>query len=400
MGIDLWLSPLRAVEMKKKLAIIGASDFQNPLILKAKEMGYETHVFAWQCGDIGEKTADYFYPVSITEQEQILEMCREIAPDGVTTIGSDLGMVTAVYVANGLGLPANSIECEYRASNKYAMRQCFKEHGVSVPEFYVTDGQMNMEQIRQMSFPVIVKPTDRSGSRAITKVIRAEELKDAVEAACRVSFEKRAIVEGLIEGKEYSCECISYKGEHKALAITEKMTTGEPHYIETGHIEPAEFSSLTMKMSVLEEVFKALDALGVQYGASHTEFRVSESGKVGIIEIGARMGGDCIGSHLVPLSTGHDFMKMVIHTAVGEKPDMNRISEGGVSRIQFLLKDEDYRKFQKVQKEHPECIKEVSHIDLDLSKPVVDSSSRYGFYIMKFRDKREMEGIFHDGEKQ
>lgn len=25
-------------------------------------MGYETHVFAWQNGDIGEKTADYFYP--------------------------------------------------------------------------------------------------------------------------------------------------------------------------------------------------------------------------------------------------------------------------------------------------------------------------------------------------
>ena len=101
----------------KKLVIIGASDFQNPLILKAKEMGYETHVFAWECGDIGEKTADYFYPVSITEQDIILDMCRRIRPDGVTTIGSDLGMVTATYVANGLGLTANSVECEFQASN-------------------------------------------------------------------------------------------------------------------------------------------------------------------------------------------------------------------------------------------------------------------------------------------
>ena len=113
----------------KKLVIIGASDFQNPLILKAKEMGYETHVFAWECGDIGEKTADYFYPVSITEQDEILNICKKIQPDGVTTIGSDLGMVTATYVANGLGLTANSVECEFKASNKYAMRQSLRNTG-------------------------------------------------------------------------------------------------------------------------------------------------------------------------------------------------------------------------------------------------------------------------------
>ena len=43
----------------KKIVIIGANSFQNPLILKAKEMGYETHVFAWKDGSIGERTADY-----------------------------------------------------------------------------------------------------------------------------------------------------------------------------------------------------------------------------------------------------------------------------------------------------------------------------------------------------
>ena len=29
------------------------------------------------------------------------------------------------------------------------------------------------------------------------------------------------------------------------------------------------------------------------------------------------MGGDCIGSHLVPLSTGYDFTKMVVEAAAG-----------------------------------------------------------------------------------
>ena len=67
----------------EKIVIIGANNFQNPIILKAKEMEYETHVFAWKSGDIGEKTADYFYPISIVEKEKILEQCKKIKPKAI-----------------------------------------------------------------------------------------------------------------------------------------------------------------------------------------------------------------------------------------------------------------------------------------------------------------------------
>ena len=62
----------------KKLVIIGANDFQNQLILKAKSLGYETHVFAWEDGAVGKDNADYFYPISIIEKDKILEKCKEI----------------------------------------------------------------------------------------------------------------------------------------------------------------------------------------------------------------------------------------------------------------------------------------------------------------------------------
>ena len=74
----------------KKIVIIGANDFQKPLILKAKEMGYETHVFAWREGATGAEDADFFYEISIVEMDEILEECRRIKPDAVATIGSDL----------------------------------------------------------------------------------------------------------------------------------------------------------------------------------------------------------------------------------------------------------------------------------------------------------------------
>ena len=59
------------MDINKNLAIIGASYLQLPLIEKAKEMGYITHVFAWAANDVGEEAADYFYPISIVERSSI-----------------------------------------------------------------------------------------------------------------------------------------------------------------------------------------------------------------------------------------------------------------------------------------------------------------------------------------
>ena len=123
----------------KKIVIIGANDFQNQLILKAKEMGFETHVFAWQDGSIGERTADHFYPVSIVEIDEILEKCREIKPDAVATIASDLANITVSKVAAGLGLPGNTPECIELSTNKYAMRSAFLKAGLPTPKFYKVD---------------------------------------------------------------------------------------------------------------------------------------------------------------------------------------------------------------------------------------------------------------------
>lgn len=144
----------------KKIVIIGANSFQNPLILKAKEMGYETHIFAWKDGSIGERTADYFYPISIVEKEAILEECRRIQPDAVATIASDLANITVQYLAEQLGLPHNSDNCIYISTNKFAMREAFSKHGVPTPGFVsVCEGDDYAAAVADMQFPMIVKPT-------------------------------------------------------------------------------------------------------------------------------------------------------------------------------------------------------------------------------------------------
>lgn len=364
----------------KRLAIIGAGEFQDPLIRKAKEMGYETHVFAWKCGAPGEKTADFFYPVSIVEKVQILEVCRAMQPAGIVSIASDLATLTVNYIAEELGLACNSRQCTLHATNKFMMREAFLAAGVPTPRFFLADVYRKTLP-KEMRYPVIVKPTDRSGSRGIMRVESEAGLAGAIDTAMAYSFEQKAIVEEFIEGEEYSCECISFGGRHTMLALTQKFTTGIPHYIETGHMQPADIAQ-EKSDAIRVAVFCALDALGIEAGASHTEFKLTPEGKVRIIEIGARMGGDCIGSHLVPLSTGYDFLKMVIDVACGKEPDFTKMHANSAAGVRFVFSQADIDALDQIRRIAPGIIAEESPVGKIDPAGVVDSSTRAGYYIL------------------
>ena len=364
----------------KKIVIIGAGEFQVPLIQKAKEMGFETHVFAWREGAVGAEIADFFYPVSITETEEILAVCEKLRPDAVATIASDLANITVQYLAARLGLPHNSDECIRVSTNKYAMRKALKAGGADTPFFTTVSSAAELDPAA-LSYPVIVKPTDRSGSRGITKVLSPDALAAAIDAATVHSFEKRAMVEEFIDGPEFSAESISYNGEHTLLTVTQKFTTGAPNFIETGHIEPAPLTEEQLAR-VKKEIFTGLTALDIRMGPSHAEFRISKDGRVRIIEIGSRMGGDCIGSHLVRLSTGIDFVEETIRTALGDAPALTPVNKGRPAAIRFVFGEEDLAVLDRIRRHHPEALYFVSEMEKIGSHDITDSGSRLGFYIL------------------
>lgn len=362
----------------KKLAIIGASYLQEPLIRRAKEMGCETHVFAWQCGDIGETIADFFYPISIVEKDEILRTCREIGIDGICTIASDLAAITVNYVASEMGLVGNSMECTLASTNKSAMRACFAEHGDPSPLSIKVESVEDLVGY-DLHYPIIVKPVDRSGSRGITKLETSDGLEQAISCAMEQGFEKAALVEEFAEGQEYSVEYITWKGQHHFLALTHKFTSGAPHFIETGHMEPAPVSDETLAQ-VQRVVCHALDSLGIQYGASHSELKIAADGTIRIIEIGGRMGGDFIGSDLVRLSTGVDFVAAVIDVALGNEPHIG-YGKKRAAGVHFIFNEHDIEVYQQLEKEHPEYIvaKDIGEIT---DAEVVDSGSRFGYFMM------------------
>ncbi len=372
----------------KKLAIIGASYLQLPLIKKAKILGYETHVFAWKTGATGFDFIDKFYDIDIKNISKILEILKQIHPCGICTIASDLANITVNKLAKELNLPGNSVECTTNSTNKYLMRSCFSRHGIECPKFEVVSNIQEVN-ISNFKFPLIVKPTDRSGSRAITKIFSTEELDTALENAFEQSFEKKAIIEEFLEGDEFSAECISQNGKHTMLAVTKKFTTGAPNFIETGHIEPSGFNKAELKI-IEKSIYEALNALNIKQGCSHSEFKWDTASRtIKIIEIGSRMGGDFIGSDLVKYSTGHDFVKYCIDCAVGNplnlQADFKPVYKNVGIKYIFNQTDLDIvkkiRKRNIIQMDLPETINE---------NEVVDSSSRLGYAIMHFDDRKKL----------
>lgn len=316
----------------KTIAIIGASYLQRPLVERAKEMGLRTICFAWAEGAVCKELCDVFYPVSVLEKEEILRICREEQIDGICTIASDAAAPTVAYVAEQMGLTGNSYEAAVRANNKYAMREAFSHANIPCPKYVRVIGDWKLEIGNwDLELPLIVKPSDRSGSLAVTKVEKQEDLKPAIEKAIEASFAHEAMVEEYIEGREISVEMISCRGIHYALQITDKVTTGAPHFVELEHHQPSDLPA-AMQTHIFDITRRALDALGLTNGASHSEYKITSEGRIAVMEIGGRMGGDFIGSDLVKLSTGYDFVEGVIRVALGEiiHPEPKQIGRSSV----------------------------------------------------------------------
>lgn len=374
---------------KKKLAVIGASYLQLPLVVKAKEMGLEVHCFAWTEGAVCKDFADYFYPISIVEKEDVLKECRRIHIDGICTIASDVAAPTVAYIANKMNLVGNDYEAAVMANNKYQMREAFMKAGVPCPQYMmVTPETLHTPEVidglREFQYPMITKPSDRSGSLGVTKIVMPFQFYPAVELAMEKSFKHQAMVEEFIEGREISVEFISYNGVHYPLQITDKVTTEAPHFVELEHHQPSTLSE-EMFTTIYDINKNALNALGLSNGASHAEYKITREGRIAIMEIGGRMGGDFIGSDLVHLSTGYDFVKGVINVALGEFEEPVK-ALNMCSGVYFLSKETQYLTTTiENWRNNPSFIRgEILNKEF---REVTCSADRSGYVIYQSREK-------------
>lgn len=363
-----------------RLIILGTNEYQNPLIIRAKELGYETHVFGWRTGAIGETTADVYHNVNIMDYDTLWDEVQKINPCGVASIASELAMHPMNYLLRKMGIPCNSIETEIIATNKYLMRCAMRDAGIDGPKFILVEENFDKTLVSDFEYPLIIKPVDLSSSRGVMKINNPDELQEGICYALGWSKTKQAILEEFIDGQEYSGESIAYNGQYKLLAVTQKFTTGAPHFVETGHKQPANLAPELLK-KVEKTLYKAFASMGIMYGAIHPEFRITKEGRICFMEIGARMGGDCIGSDLVPISTGYDYMGMVISIGCGTAPSFEKICSPKEARIKYIITKDDLAEYERIQREEPEIIYRSSDIKELSDSPILKSADRAGYYI-------------------
>lgn len=349
-------------------------------------MGIYIICFAWDDGKaICKNYADAFYDISVLEKELILEKCKEEKIDGILTVATDICVPTIAYIADKLNLVGNTIECALLTTNKGLMRNCFQKNNISSPKYHIVKS-INYTNLINLNFPLIVKPADRSGSLGVVKVENEVDLKKAIQYCLDVSIEKSSVVEEYITGTEVSVETVSWKGKHHVITITDKTITEEPYFVELAHHQPSQLS-IEIQEKIKKISLDILEATQVQNGASHIELKIQPNGEVYAIEIGSRMGGDFIGSDLVPLSTGFDYLKAVINVALNQFDGKVEKTTNKFSGVYFLSKNTEklLPYFENSKNSEFEIVKkELQSPEL---KEIHSSNDRSGYFIYQSTNK-------------
>ena len=309
--------------MQKRLLVLAAGILQVPVIKKAKEIGYYVIAADGDSNAVGLQFADKAICANITDEEVMLKIAREQHIDGVIHPCSEVSMNVMGRINDELGLAGITKEQAIRATNKHLMRNAFEKGNAPSPMSILTksaeDAWIHLQN--DLSTNGILKPSRNSGSRGIAKVSRNMDKEDFVKAyniALNESRDKSVLIEQFIDGPEFSIEIIVWNSEVNVLTVTDKKTTGAPHFVELGHNQPSCFS----KEDVETLKTAGVKALGVNNCACHAEAKLMD-GKAYLMEIGARLGGDFMSTELTHLSTGIDMVAAAIDVALGMEPDLS-----------------------------------------------------------------------------
>ncbi|WKU48843.1 ATP-grasp domain-containing protein [Streptomyces sp. VNUA116] len=228
----------------------------------------------------------------------------------------ELSTDIAREVAQKLGVPAPRMPAGH-FRDKGVMHGRLREQGVPSPQLGVARTAEECERLAGGCFPVVVKPTDYGGSGGVKVVDDPRDLAEAFRAAAALAASGRVAVDRYVVGKEYSVEAVTWApGETQVLAITDKYLTRPPYCVETGHVSPAAASDEDRELLTAATV-RALDALGMEAGVSHAEFRMTGTGPV-LMEIAGRPAGGQI-PRLVELATGWNLNTAELAAVVGER---------------------------------------------------------------------------------
>ncbi len=337
----------------KKILLLGGSAQQVVAIKKAKELGLYTVLIDYLPDNPGQFVADKYYPESTTDIETVYQIAKEENVSGILPYASDPAALPCAIVCERLGLPTNPAKSVEILGIKSEFRKFLAENNFAYPKFVSFnleqfENESIKEQVKGFSFPVIVKPTDSSGSKGVSKINSFEEFKNkglenAVFYAKGYSRNKILICEEFIErGFEHVIggDIFVWNGK---IVLYGEMTclrkNGGKGLIPIGKKKPSGLNSVQTE-KVHKELQRLVKALGINSGELNVEILLDKNDGVHFLELGPRAGGNMIPIQLSD-AFGADLVKANVLAAMGENPSLEINEKDGAFMTYVLNSDKD-----------------------------------------------------------
>lgn len=302
--------------------LLGGIRYLLPVIKAAHEQGYYVITADYLPNNIAHKWSDEYCNVSIIDKEAVLKEAQRLQIDGIMSFACDPGVVAASYVQNKMGLPSfGPFESVEILQNKDKFRAFLAKNGFNVPQAKGFDSvEAAMQEMYWYPWPVIVKPTDAAGSKGVTRVDKAEDLKPALEYAMEHSISGHIIVEEFIDkqGCSSDTDSMSIDGNLVFVSFCAQRFDAEA----TNPYTPAAFSwpsTFTKEQEeyLTSEIQRLITLLNLKTVVYNIEVRVAPNGKPYIMELTPRGGGNRL-CEMLRYATGVDMITAITRAMVGD----------------------------------------------------------------------------------
>lgn len=203
------------------------------------------------------------------------------------------------FGVRGIGTAAAAV-----STDKVAQRRAMEPYGLNPawrPGRTPDALRAAVEALGASGKPLVFKPAHCSGGRGIALITADSDLDDVFElTAENYTGTTDFLVEEYADGSEHSVSGLVADGTVRILGVTDKYLEGPLSASWATTVPSARTDAQVAQLKRAAE--QAVLAVGLRTGGFHVDLRFTAEGPV-VLEIGGRLGGDLINSHLIPL--GH-----------------------------------------------------------------------------------------------
>ncbi|MFB7914201.1 ATP-grasp domain-containing protein [Streptomyces sp. NPDC056061] len=308
---------------KSHILVLGGGEDQLPAYHEARRLGYGVIGVDQRPDALGAAAADLFLRMTTRDPQRIAAMVGHLDVAAVISPASDAAQESVAELSRILGTPHQPAPDAVRASvDKGYFHSVLERLGLpTYRHVQSADPDELARAAAELPLPVIVKPSDSSGSKGVQVVADPLALPAALDEARRYSFSGRVIVEEMLLGRHLSAEAFLRDARLGTVAVTERTTTGAPRMITTGHTVPAELPPAT-EIRLRSLIMDICGELGHVDGPVNFDFVVDDrTEEIRFIEMGARLGGNGM-PLLVKHAYGINTYEAALRLALGEDFDL------------------------------------------------------------------------------